>query len=124
MGTETLAQVRLHNGRYEGLLTASAPTELELVHGGTVIGLANVIPDGDQTDSYLVTADLPASVLSDGVQIVSLRSVSTGAVLGRITLMAGSALDEDFRAELATLRDELEMLKTAFRRHCTETSQD
>ena len=45
-------------------------------------------------------------------------------VLDRITLMAGSALDEDVRGEIALLRDELEMLKRAFRRHCAETGQD
>jgi hypothetical protein len=51
------------------------------------------------------------------VQVVSLRSTLTGAVLDRVTLLAGDALDEDIRAEVVLLRDELEMLKRAFRRH-------
>jgi len=63
-------------------------------------------------------------VLSDGVQVVSLRTADEGDVLDRITLMAGQALDEDIRAEVALMRDELEMLKMAFRRHCAETEQD
>jgi len=71
-----------------------------------------------------VTLELPADVLSDGVQVVGLRSTATGEVLDRITLMAGSALDEDIRSEIALLRDELEMLKRAFRRHCADTSED
>jgi hypothetical protein len=51
------------------------------------------------------------------VQVVSLRSTLTGAVLDRVTFLAGDALDEDIRAEVVLLRDELEMLKRAFRRH-------
>jgi hypothetical protein len=58
------------------------------------------------------------------VQVVGLRSTASGEVLDRITLMAGSALQEDIRGEMALLRDELEMLKRAFRRHCAETGQD
>jgi hypothetical protein len=64
-----------------------------------------------------VSLDLPAEVLSDGVQVVALRSTVTGSVLDRVTFLAGDALEEDLRAEIALLRDELEMLKTAFRRH-------
>ena len=51
-----------------------------------------------------------------------MRAVPGGTVLDRITLMAGAALDEDIRAEIALLRDELELLKSAFRRHCAETA--
>jgi hypothetical protein len=64
-----------------------------------------------------VSVEFPAEILSDGVQVVALRSTVTGAVLDRVTLLAGDALDEDIRAEVALLRDELEMLKRAFRRH-------
>jgi hypothetical protein len=67
-----------------------------------------------------VSVEFPAEVLSDGVQVVSLRSTLTGAVLDRVTFLAGDALDEDIRAEVALLRDELEMLKRAFRRHVSE----
>lgn len=52
--------------------------------------------------------------------MIALRSVASGEVLDRITLMSGAPLDEDIRAEVALLRDELEMLKRAFRRHCAE----
>ncbi len=37
---------------------------------------------------------------------------------------AGSALDEDIRNDLSLLREELEMLKRAFRRHCADTASD
>lgn len=121
---ENLVQVRLTGGRYEGLLTAPEGTGIEALHLGNVVAAAQVTADTDRADTYRVTLDLPASVVADGVQIISLRSTLSDTVLGRITLMAGSALDEDFRNEIALLRDELEMLKRAFRRHCVETGQD
>ncbi len=121
---EALVRVSLQAGRYEGVLTGAAQTEIEALHKGRIVGVAQVVPHGSEAGAMQVSFDLPADVLSDGVQVVGLRSTATGAVLDRITLMAGSALDEDIRGEVALLRDELEMLKRAFRRHCAETGQD
>ncbi|WP_227285660.1 MULTISPECIES: hypothetical protein [Paracoccaceae] len=120
----TLTRTRLHGGRYEGVLTApDMPPVIEAVHMERVIGTAD-IGSGDGKNRFHVGFDLPGAVLSDGVQVVSLRSAADGEVLDRITLMAGTPLDEDLRAEIALLRAELDLLKRAFRRHCTETGED
>lgn len=120
----TLTRTRLQGGRYEGILTADdMPPVIEAVHMERIIGTADVSPSAGK-NRFQVGFDLPASVVSDGVQVVSLRSASDGEVLDRITLLAGAALDEDLRAEIALMRDELDLLKRAFRRHCTETCED
>ena len=120
----TLTRTRLQGGRYEGILTADdMPPVIEAVHMERIIGTADVSPSTGK-NRFQVGFDLPASVVSDGVQVVSLRSASDGEVLDRITLLAGAALDEDLRAEIALMRDELDLLKRAFRRHCTETDED
>lgn len=123
MDGETLIRVRLDAGRYEGVLTCSnsAGTGIEAVHEGRVIAAATLTPDEDRKGSARAVVLLPAEVIAEGVQVIALRSTATGAVLDRITLMAGAALDEDIRLEIALLRDELEMLKRAFRRHVSET---
>lgn len=121
MDGETLTRVRLQGGRYEGLLTAPEGAGIEAVFEGRVIAAASVGPDADRRDGWRVAVDLPAEVIGDGVQVIALRSTLSGAVLDRVTLMSGAPLDEDIRAELALVRDELEMLKKAFRRHCAET---
>lgn len=118
---ERLVKIALTGGRYEGELTAAAETGVEAVHLGQVIATARVLPT-DRPGVSQVRIDLPPSVLSDGVQVVSLMSTSTGAVLDRLTVLAGDALDEDIRAEVALLREELEMLKRAFRRHVSGAS--
>jgi hypothetical protein len=65
---------------------------------------------------------LPASVIADGVQTVLITDAESGARLASIPILSGSALEEDLRAEVGLLRSELDMLKRAFRRHCTETA--
>lgn len=125
MTDDALVRVRLQAGRYEGILTSSNPAMeqgLEAVHEGKIIANATLSSEGDGRGCWHVAVVLPASIIADGVQVVALRAIATGEVLDRITLMAGAPLDEDFRAELALLRSELEILKRAFRRHCAETT--
>ena len=46
----------------------------------------------------------------------------TGMMLNSFALLFGEVLAEDIRAEMGLLREELDLLKSAFRRHCVETS--
>lgn len=122
MQDEVLTRVRLQGGRYEGLFNGRADAGIEAVHEDQVVAAAGLMPDDRAPGRFRVTLDLPATVIAEGVQVIALRSTMSGAVLDRITLMSGAPLDEDIRAEVALLRDELEMLKRAFRRHCAETA--
>jgi hypothetical protein len=121
---EALVRTSLQAGRYEGVLTGAGQTEIEALHKGRIIGVAQVTAHPTEPGAMRVALNLPPDVLSDGVQVVGLRSTASGDVLDRVTLMAGSALDDDIRSEVSLLREELEMLKRAFRRHCAETGQD
>jgi energy-converting hydrogenase Eha subunit A len=123
MDNETLIRVRFQGGRYEGILSCAdaSGTAIEAVHDGRVIAAAVLTPEDAKRNSWRMTVDLPGDIIGEGVQVIALRSSTTDRVLDRITLMAGAPLDEDIRVELALVRDELEMLKRAFRRHCSET---
>ena len=116
MTTETLVKIALDGGRYEGELTATQDTGIEAIHQGKVIAAARLDRAGEDSP-VRVSVDIPPEVLSDGVQVVSLRSTVSGAVLDKVIFLAGDALDDDLRAEIALLRDELELLKGAFRHH-------
>jgi hypothetical protein len=115
MTRESLVRLSLRHGRYLGELDAPPGTEIEAVHEGRVVATADLGPEGD--GPVRVSIAVPSSVLSDGVQVVALRSTATGAILDRITIFAGEAAEEDLVAEIALLRAELEMLKRAFREH-------
>lgn len=122
MTDAVLTRVRFQGGRYEALLDAPAPSGLEAVHQGKIVAVAQLSADDSLPGRYRVILDLPATVLGAGVQVITLRATGSGQMLDRITLLSGDPLDEDIRAELALLRDELEMLKHAFRRHCADTA--
>ena len=53
--------------------------------------------------------------------VVRFRTGEESGQIGHVSLLAGEALGDDIRAEVALLRAELDMLKRAFRRHCLET---
>ncbi len=121
----TLTKTRLTAGRYEGVLScAGTPPAIEAVHLDRVLGTAEVIEMESHPGHHLVGFDLPPSLMSDGVQTVVLRSADDSAPLDTVTILAGEPLEQDIRAELQQVREELELLKRAFRRHCVETSED
>ncbi len=119
-----LTKSRIRAGRWEGLLNWSgegAP-KVELWHGEQQVASVEAAA-GDAEGDWALSAAIPASLISDGVQTVLLRDVLNGETLGHFAIMAGSALDDDLHAEVDLLRAELDMLKKAFRRHCVESGE-
>ena len=125
MPNATLTKTGLTAGRYEGLLNCSGTLPvIEAVHHDKVIGQAEIVEMEGHPGHYLVGFDLPLAMICDGVQTVQLRSAASGEVLDRITILTGQPLEDDIRAEVEFLREELDLLKRAFRRHCVETGAD
>ena len=71
---------------------------------------------------YALEVPIPAELLSDGVQSFVVTDAKSEARLGHFTIITGQPAGEDLRAEIELLRAELDMLKSAFRRHCLETA--
>jgi len=117
----SLEMSRIRAGVWEGVVTAEGtqPPQLEVVH------LERVLPGLEITATedgrWQLRQPIPPEVLGDGLQTLVLRAGD--AVLGDVAILAGQALDEDLRAEIALLRAELDLLKAAFRRHCAETAE-
>lgn len=119
----TLTKTRLYAGVWEGVLTA-AGTEtprLRVTHLGAPIEGVEVTEAKD-VKGWLVHVPVPAEVMSDGVQTFVIDDEETGETLNSFALLFGEVLAEDIRAEMGLLREELDLLKSAFRRHCVETS--
>lgn len=119
---EEVAASRIRGGRWEAALYrpgASAP-EVELWLGGDCLGPVDTRP-GTTEGAWLLQATIPANRLADGIQTFLLRDCQSGETLAHFSILAGAAADADVRAEVDLLRAELDMLKRAFRRHCTES---
>ena len=119
MSELTLTKTRLIEGTWEGVLTGfdgDTPPTLELRHQDqSVEGLTTEVVDG----TCYVRAPIPTALIADGVQVFLIVD-GEGTKLASFSFIAGEALDDDIRAEMELLREELDMLKRAFRRHCLE----
>ncbi len=121
----TLTRMRLAEGVWEGLLSTRAKSapRLRLRHRDELVGEpetteAEATPG--EPSRWLVRFRLPVDRLSDGVQTFVIEDAATGDALAHETIFAGEIVEEDIRAEVSLLRAELDLLKRAFRRHCSE----
>lgn len=126
MSELTLTRMRLAEGVWEGILSGRAASEPRLLvrHCDELVGEAETVAtDEGSTDdaSWLVRFQLPVDRLSDGVQTFVIEDANTGDVLAYETVFAGAFVDDDIRAEVSLLRAELDLLKRAFRRHCSDS---
>jgi len=121
----TLTKTRIQSGIWEGVLTAPALVaevpELSVTHLGTDVSTVAVSPDEHHPGTWIVQVAIPPEVLCDGVQTFLIQEAASGETLASFVIVTGEPLDDDIRGEIDLLRAELDMLKSAFRRHCVET---
>ena len=124
MSDWTLTKTRLFEGVWEGVLASAGPDatapEIEVTHLQQPLDGVEMTARPASTD-WVLRVPIPADRIADGVQTFVIRDRRTGTVLDSFTLVAGDALAHDLRAEITLLREELDLLKRAFRRHCVET---
>lgn len=120
----TLTKTRLFEGVWEGVLTyegAGNPVpEILVTHLQEPIPNVDVQADKEE-ECWVLRVPIPVDRIADGVQTFLITDAATDTTLGSFALMSGDALSYDIRAEITLLREELDMLKRAFRRHCLET---
>ncbi|MFD1342737.1 hypothetical protein [Litorisediminicola beolgyonensis] len=125
MDTYTLEKLRFASGVWEGLILAAdaearTPQVAVSLYDRPVDGAS--ISETDEAGRWLLRVPIPPEMIGDGVQTVLISEADSGVTLGSFSMISGEALGDDLRAEVALLREELDMLKRAFRRHCLETS--
>ena len=124
MSDLTLTKTAFDGGRWTGVLTGvpsgqEAPA-LQVLLRGEEVTTAHLSAGAGHHD---VRIELPASVLGDGVQSLLIVPVGEVTPLATIRLVAGAPLEQDLQAEIEDLRAELDLLKSAFRRHCAAAAQ-
>ena len=121
----TLTKTRLFEGVWEGVLTyegeGNYQPEIEVTHLQKPIAGVQVNEKPDER-LWVVRVPIPLEIIADGVQTFVISDKRSGEMLDSFALMSGDALSYDIRAEMTLLREELDLLKRAFRRHCLETT--
>lgn len=124
MSDVTLTKTRLFEGVWEGVLTydgsGNFQPEIEVTHLQTPMSGVEVLEKPEE-NLWVVRVPIPSELIADGVQTFLIQNRKTGETLNSFALMSGDVLSYDIRAEVTLLREELDMLKRAFRRHCLET---
>lgn len=121
MSTLTLTPTKMRRGIWEGVITQTG-------QGIPQIGVTHLdqpVPDFDLVESgetWVLRVPVPLEAIADGVQTFLITDLADQTRIGHFTLVAGEALGDDIRIEMELMRAELDMLKSAFRRHCVETS--
>ena len=100
--------------------TGNFQPDIEVTHLQKPVSGVEVVEKPDEK-LWVVRVPIPAELISDGVQTFLIQDKRSGETLDSFALMSGEALSYDIRAEVTLLREELDMLKRAFRRHCLET---
>lgn len=108
---------RISAGVWEAVWTGAEAPQMQVVH--LERDLAGLGIEPLEPGKWKLRLPIPAELLSDGVQTFLVQQA--GETVERFTIVTGSPLEEDLRAEIDLLRAELDLLKRAFRRHCVET---
>lgn len=121
MSDLTVTKTRLFQGWWEGVVTSPTPDKRP---GLAVTHLEQPVPGAELLESpqgWILRIPVPREALSDGFHTFLIRDAASGETLESFAILAGEALADDIRAEMDLLREELDLLKRAFRRHCLET---
>ena len=125
MSEWTLTKTRLFEGIWEGILTCAeegaGQPDIQVTFLGKVVHGVKLSEDAPQ-NRWVLRIPIPTEAVADGVQTFLITDGTSGVLLDKITLISGEVLSDDIRAEMDLLREELDMLKRAFRRHCLETT--
>ena len=121
MADFTVLHSEMREGVWQGVLSGPEGGDAPAIQ---VQCLDRVLGNVELTDqgkgSWTLRFPIPADLLSDGVQVLLVTDMSSGARLANYPIVSGQALEDDFRAELALLRAEVELLKKVLRNHCAE----
>lgn len=120
-----LVKTRLFEGVWEGQLTheggGNTQPDIEVTHLERPLDGVEVI-ENEEGGYWSLRVPIPPEAITDGIQTFLIRDRRANVVLDSFALMSGDALGYDIRVEMTLLREELDMLKRAFRRHCLETA--
>lgn len=124
MSALSVTKTRFAAGVWEGLLRGGAgpvPPSVEVTLAQVTVEGVTLAPLEEPGD-YLLRIPVPVEAIGDGIHTFVIRDRADGETLDHFAVLAGEALADTLQAELDLMREELDLLKRAFRKHCVETS--
>ncbi|WP_373355540.1 hypothetical protein [Pseudoroseicyclus sp. CXY001] len=112
-----LTHARIRAGIWHGEITGRMPERLIVTYQGRIIEGLEIEPHEAGTSLRLL---LPREMISEGAQTCLIADADTGETIAEISLIAGVPVAEDLRVEVASLRAELDLVKSVLRRLAME----
>jgi len=113
----TLTFTSFENGLWQGHLTATTEPRIEVQYQGETLEDVGVSP---AEGGWTLTVSIPMRAMSEGVHSFIVVDPDSTHKLADFTMICGAPAADDLRAEVALLRAELDMLKRAVRRMCSD----
>lgn len=115
MGVDTGNRIWMEHGTVRAIVDAGGFVPLEILVDGAVIARPVPSPVEGAPGRVEIAHPLPPSVLSDGVRVLVLRRQGEVDALASMPLVIGRDGGASLAAELALLREELELVKSVLR---------
>ena len=121
----SLQELRFAEGTWSGMVGGIDPAAQKLpeftvsLHGKDI---AFVTPNVKKTPERVeLSFVLPFEAIGNGAHTLLVIEKGSVDILAKISLISGDLAAEDLCSEISMLREKLDLLKRAFRRHCLET---
>ncbi len=122
--TITVTATGIAGGVWSGVVTGPGPQppDIEVLHESAVLARPALAPLGEER--WRLDVPIPAHLIGEGLQIFVIRASGTEERLASFVVTAGAPVTGDPQAEIALLRAELELLKSAFRHQHAPREED
>lgn len=113
-----LTHTSVRGGVWTAILTAKGPDapSVEVRLGDERLSDVTVNPLDDAGGRFELQVRIPPGALSEDGGLISVADPATGAVIGMLQVSVGTPPDDDLRAEVTRLRQEMELVKDVLRR--------
>ena len=113
--TITVTATGIAGGVWSGVVTGpgNQPPDIEVLHEAAVLARPGLVPLG--AGRWRLEVPIPAHLIGEGLQVFVIRTRGAQEQLASFIVTAGAPVAGDAQAEIALLRAELELLKSAFR---------
>lgn len=113
-----LSHAQLQNGIWTAQLTDSPQRPaLDLRIGDQKLQSFDLTELPGGKGNWDLKVELPGSLISDDTGLLTVIDLASGNVIGMLQISAGQPQPDDLAAEVARLRQELEVVKEVIRKH-------
>lgn len=118
MAISEIREAAFENGVWQAEAVSVEQPDVLVYYLGAEV--ADVDVQEVDTNLWEVSVPIPSAAVGDGVHTFVVQERGVPETLISFTLMAGSPVANDLRAEMSLMRQELDLLKRAFRRYVSE----